>query len=44
MDVKTALTGLSDTEAASKGDQYGPNMLPGTQPKSLFSIILGVVG
>lgn len=43
MDEKTAFTGLSGAEAASRADKYGPNMLPGTQPKSLFSIILSVI-
>lgn len=43
MDDKTAFIGLSDTDAASRLDQYGPNVMPGNQPKSLFSIIYGVV-
>lgn len=43
MDDKTAFTGLSSTEAASRLKQYGPNLLPGNQPKSLFSIVYGVV-
>ncbi|HZF69255.1 cation-translocating P-type ATPase [Sulfuricurvum sp.] len=35
--------GLTDDEALSRLLQHGPNLLPGTQPKSFFSIILDVI-
>lgn len=35
--------GLSSAEAASLLKQYGPNLLPGSRPKTFFSIVIGVV-
>ncbi|WP_309498430.1 cation-translocating P-type ATPase [Sulfurovum sp.] len=43
MGIETDLLGLNCDEAASRLDQYGPNLLPGSQPKTMLSIMLGVV-
>jgi hypothetical protein len=40
MKNENALAGLSSTEAASRLKQDGPTLLPGSQPKTLFSIVL----
>jgi P-type Ca2+ transporter type 2C len=40
---ETAFTGLSRDEAASNLNQYGLNVLPGTQPKTLPYILLDVI-
>ena len=38
-----ALTGLSETEAAGQLEQFGPNELESTKPRSLWRIALGVL-
>lgn len=43
MSVETDMVGLSCDEAANRLDQCGPNLLPGSQPKTMLSIMLGVV-
>jgi Ca2+-transporting ATPase len=43
MENESNYIGLTDDEALSRLRQYGPNLLPGTQPKSFFSIILDVI-
>ncbi len=43
MSVETDMVGLSCDEAANRLDQYGPNLLPGSQPKTMLSIMFGVV-
>jgi len=43
MSVETDMVGLSCDEAASRLNQYGPNILPGSQPKTMLSIMVGVV-
>lgn len=35
--------GLCHSEAAKRLEQYGPNLLPGSQPKSLLSILFRVI-
>ncbi len=37
------LTGLSPDEAARRLAEHGPNLLPGSTPKSLFAIVAGVL-
>lgn len=43
MKHENSLAGLSSTEAASRLKQDGPNLLPGSQPKSFLSIVLSVL-
>ncbi|MGA9046966.1 cation-translocating P-type ATPase [Sulfuricurvum sp.] len=43
MKNENSLAGLSSTEAASRLKHDGPNLLPGSQPKTLFSIVLSVL-
>lgn len=43
MSNKAKLAGLCSAEAVSRLKQNGPNLLPGSQPKTFLSIVLGVV-
>lgn len=43
MKNETNLIGLSHAEAAKRLEQYGPNILPGSQPKSLIALLFRVI-
>lgn len=43
MTTETAFTGLSSDDASARLNEYGPNLLPGTQPKTLPNILLDVI-
>ncbi len=43
MHIEPGMGGLSTEEAAIQLKKYGSNLLPGSQPKSLFSIIFKVI-
>lgn len=43
MSIETDMVGLSCEEVANRLDQYSPNLLPGSRPKTMLSIMLGVV-
>ena len=44
MSDETKFSGLSHAEAAERLKRHGPNLLPGSQPKTLASIVYGVIG
>lgn len=43
MHIESGMSGLSTEQAAIQLKKYGSNLLPGSQPKTLFSIIFKVI-